>query len=310
MSLVNFFLTAVTVALVCHPAGAVQSQNEVGLGHTSNANLSSTDERSDTFYRLSTTNVWPNADGRFRLRVAFEDYFEEHYNDFLSWNASQLWKTLSAFRGWSLVGSVFGRHYTHDSPGFTDESFSHIGVNAKAEHRDKLQRGMTLVWGPSLEFRQYIQTSNRVDNTAFANAMIEFEPRNNWELDVFFNVGALLSSRSEFSRLMAEAGGGATYSVNKTWDWSNELLIRRSHFLNREVSTDTVTTRSRGQGGRVRTVSTRETYTTVALSTQLNRELNASWRAGCELNWINQSSESGYQNYSAAELYGRLTWIF
>ena len=298
------------ILLLSPAAHSMQSQNEMGLGHTSNANLSSGNPRSDSFYRLSSANVWPNSNGRFRLRLSFEDYFKEHYNDSLSWNASQLWKSLDGFHGWSLLGSVFGRHYTHQSPGLTDESFSHLGTAAKAEHKDPFGRGMALIWGPSVEIRKYLQTSERFDNSAFANAMIEFDPRARWEFNVFANAGASLSSQSEFSRLILEAGGGGAYQLDKYWDWNNELLIRRSHFLNRTISSETATTRSRGQGVRIRSVSSKETYTTVVLSTQLTRELNSTWRTGGELNWITQSSASGFQNYSAVEFYFHLTWIF
>jgi hypothetical protein len=283
---------------------------EAGLGFTNNAYLTDVDEESDFFWRVGGTYTSKQGEHTPRIRLTYTDYFQEDPNDSLGWRIADHYQPRKRLGEWSYRGSLFGRHYTQGSPGTTDLSYSHIGVDGSMEQERKLGGKALLTWGPGAEIRKYLDNNSRNDISTFISATVDFETAPDLQFGTLANVGFVFSNQSDFSRMFLEAGGNVTYNIKNEWDWFTEIVLRRTHFTGRTVTDETTTSKARGKIVSVRSVETKESYTGVTVTTELSRIMSPSSRVSGELAILQQSSESGLQDYSAVELFGRWIWNF
>jgi hypothetical protein len=287
---------------------AFQSRDEIGLGFTDNATLSSTDKRSDTYLKLSTNDSVEYRDQKIQFRGGYLDYFKVHEDDLLFWNIKDKFPLVQA---WTLSAGLFGNHYLNESPGITDEAFSNVGGEAKGENQIKLGDRRRFYWGPGAEVRRYYELSTRTDNTLSAEATFEYDTSPVSVFNSFGRTAVVISNQSDYSRDYLDIGAGFDYVFKKDWSWYTDIDYKHTSFFSRVASANTITSRLRGKGSSVsKTTNTIEAYDNIQLFTKITRNFFPRWSFGCQLTLENQSSISGLETYTATNLYGFVAGYF
>jgi hypothetical protein len=297
---VSYFL--IFIATFSIQSFAFQSRDEAGLGFTDNANLSSSDKKSDFYWKAQTNNQWRLSDQDLRFRAGYYGYSKAHEDDFLYWRAGDKF-TLT--RDWLLYGGLFGNDYVHHSPGITDEAFSNIGAEIYAERLVDFDKRHRLRWGPGYEFRRYVDLSKRTDQTLHVDATFEYETSPVLMFDSFAEAAEVISDQSDYNRFFFDISGGVDYSLRRDWSWYTALDYRHTAFSSRTATTVTVTSQSRGRGpAKGETLTTLEAYENLQLLSKITHRLDRTWSAGGQVTLESQSSVSGFATYTAMGIYG------
>jgi hypothetical protein len=283
-----------------------RSMNEAGLGFTDNANLEDSQRDSDMFYRLSTINSYQTDAHLLGVRLAFTDYFRENRNDLLSLRLSDRW---SPGGKWSYYGALAFQDYVGGEPGTTEASFDNFGVDFSMERKITLNSKTEIRFGPGGTARFYSASAHRSDFSAFGYGEIDYEVSEKVLIGGRAETGLLLSTDSDFSRFYLELVGSCDYDFAESWSVAGELGIKDSAFTSRSISTETIVSRNRGFASRSQGPSN-EAYSYFYLYSELLKEFKPDLRGGLSLRTSSQSSRSGYQNFSAAELFARLIFTF
>jgi hypothetical protein len=303
-------LTELVLILPSQTYGASYSaRNEAGLGQTNNAYLSDSNQQSDVYWKITSNNIWREPKKQYSLRVSYRDYNKINENDLFTWRAGQDWITRFLPNGWVVKAAVFGNHYLRNSPGTTDESFSHLGAQIRGEKKVKLNSTTELSWGPGAEERRYLDRSLRSDHTILVYGEIENEATSALVLAALAEIGLTISSQADFNRLYLDLSGSADYNINRDWLWSSEVSLRGTRFMDRTIGEETATTKARGRQIKDTRASGRESYTTLSLLTGVVRSWSSHWRSGLSVNLDTQQSASGLQNYSEFGVYAKMIWI-
>ncbi|HEX4926327.1 MAG TPA: hypothetical protein VFV50_19690 [Bdellovibrionales bacterium] len=298
------------IVLFMGPAAAADFNfgGEAGLGLTDNANLEDSQRDGDFYVRIAGQVSSRKGEHAYGARLGLTDYLREHSNDVVSWRLYDRWqKNPSA---WLIYAALLGQDYTGGDSGITDSSFDNFGFDAYGEKTKELGSRTSLGFGPGLAGRYYTSLSNRSDHTLYGFAEIDHELSQKVLLGGRTELGFLISNDADFSRTYLELSGNIDYLFRESWNWFSELTIRQTSFTSRTASEETIVSRRRGRMARAETVTELEAHSSLMIYTEVVKKHSSTIETGASLRHSNQSSRSGYQNYSANELYGRIVLSF
>ncbi|MCM2281665.1 MAG: hypothetical protein NDI61_07445 [Bdellovibrionaceae bacterium] len=301
----------VVMTLLLYPTlgqAQLRSRNEASLGMTDNANLEQTEEDSDFFLSLSSSNTYKEQKHLFGLRLGYVDYMNENINDAFSWRLSDRWQ--NSTHSWAFTGALLGQKFTSSEPGITESAFDFIGWDFNAEREHDLNPRSKLNFGPGLSGRYYTGALTRSDHTLYGFIGIEHEATSRLLFGGRAELGFLGSSESEFSRRYLDLSANASVDLNSGWIWYNEVGLRQSYFTDRTASNDTIVGRLRGSRSAIGQRTDMERYSYVYLYTDATRKLAEDIDGGVSFRHSSQTSRSGFQDYSANELLAHASLTF
>jgi hypothetical protein len=307
-TLIRNLLGSLVFLIVGAAAGASDwsSRNSFDFGMTTNANLSKELPVSDSFARATTSNTVPFGSQTLGLRLSYIDYFQQSQNDALSLRLSDIIARPGS--RWKYSGALVSQTYTSGNPGITDYSFTNAGFDLGAARDSQLNGPTGLEIGGGYRFRSYPSFSHRNDHTLFGAGTLDFEVSEKISAGTTSELGLMISTLPEYTRIYFELGGSLDWDLPSQWEWSNDLLLSMSSFPGRTVTATTVVTQKRG--GSSKTLTGNESYSLFSFSSEIFRKQTETLKWGFGLYMTNQSSRSGYQDYSTTQALARLILSF
>ncbi len=259
----------------------------------------------DGYLKVASNNRWRVSAHTLGFRASYVDFFSQSQNDALSIRVSDAFAPDGS--AWKFSGALMTNIYTSGSPGTTDESFTSYGMDFAAVREKSLAQATLLEFGGGSRLRFFPSFSGRTDFVFYGSAAIDHEFNGKLTMTGFTELGLLLSTLPDYSRTYLDIGGSADYALPARWNWTTELSIGQSFFMSRSVSTTTLVTERRGRmiSG---TRTENESYSSFNFSTEAIRKETESFKWGASLSSTNQTSKSGYQDFSAVDIMARLIW--
>lgn len=276
------------------------SRNKLELGMTDNALLAKTDKESDLFIALSSRNSFTINQHTLGMRLGYRDYNKENSNDALSWGLSD---KLSCWTDKACEFEIRGQEYVYGEPMTTDSSFSNYGAVVSVEKSRSLAARTTLDLTTSYEFRNY-NSLNRTDHSLSEFAVLGYDFAEDLYGELIGEVGLALSSSSEFSSYHFSLSALMEYQLDRLWTLAGELGFKQTHFLSRDLTTETLVTKKNGQVVSLIDTS-KEVYSALFFTLEANREISSRLSTGISLQTYQQKSRSGYQDYNENIILGK-----
>lgn len=279
-----------------------QAKHSLGLYYTTNANLVNKNATGDFYTRLDSKWSSSVSEVPFFIGFSWLNYSKETSNSFLSLAVSaEIEATQFNTSSTYWLPKVFHRNYLQDKAATSDTSFTHTGIGLDLEKNFQGSSNLKYSVLAGYETRFFSKFQNRNDHEFHLLSDFDYPLNSELKISGFAGLGLVFSNLSEYSRNYLEFGSGIKSDSKKELDWSIDLSLIQTTYVNRTISQATEITNRRGAIS-TQIVETKESTQLVNLKAELIYNYLPQWKFNSGISLSSQSSNNIVNQYSDVEI--------
>ncbi|MBC7754754.1 MAG: hypothetical protein H7Z71_10990 [Moraxellaceae bacterium] len=281
----------------------MNGNQSLGVNYASNANLTSTDIKSDFYSRLDSK--WYLEINTYPIFFGFSwlNYSKEKSNNLLSFTLSAEKVDSHLVAGqFSWIPRLFHRNYINSNAATSDNSFTHTGAGLDVEKTWTTNSWLNITVDAGYEVRSFASFANRADHEIHLMMDTDTHLETNLNLTTSAALGFVISSLSEYSKNYFDLAAGLGGVYTPKLSWNSELRISSVSYPNRKISQVTEITNRRGKTSYQGADSNEKTFLTSA-RIGLAYLLDEAWVVKSGIAIASQNSNNEINSYKNNEIF-------